>query len=139
IQFTNNISTGLNVSQVNRDLIFQLLYNLVNNAIRYNKENGQIKIFGHFPNEESYALSIEDSGIGIKEEELGIIFNRFKKTGTNTGEGYGLGLSIVKSIILFHDFDIKVNSHYGDGTEIIILIPANLVKTSSKNISFNDD
>jgi signal transduction histidine kinase len=133
IQFTNNISNELNVGQVNRDLIFQLLYNLVNNAIRYNKEDGGIKIYGHFPNDESYVLCIKDTGIGIKKEELGIIFNRFKKSGNHIGEGYGLGLSIVKSIILFHDFEIKVNSHYGEGTEINIIIPARLVTIIKKH------
>lgn len=128
IHFVNDISLKVNLKQVNRDLLFQLLYNLINNAIRYNKENGSIRLSDYFVINEPYILFIKDTGIGIKQEELGSIFNRFKKSGKADGEGYGLGLSIVKSIIMFHDFDIKVTSSYGEGTVFSIVIPAEMVE-----------
>ena len=123
IQFSNNVSPRVKLKQVNRDLLFQLLYNLINNAIRYNKENGSIHLSDRYTPGEPYILFIKDTGIGIKQEELETIFNRFKKSGNAPGEGYGLGLSIVKSIISFHGFDIKVSSGFGKGTVFSIVIP----------------
>ena len=129
IHFTSTISPNVKIINVNQDLFFQLLYNLINNAIRYNKENGSIHIGDHYTPGQPYMISVKDTGIGIKEEELGTIFNRFKKTGKADGDGYGLGLSIVKSIILFQGFDIKVTSDYGHGTVFTISIPAKMVAT----------
>jgi signal transduction histidine kinase len=129
IHFTNSISSKVKITNVNHDLFFQLLYNLINNAIRYNKENGSIHLSDHYAPGQPYVVSIKDTGIGIKEEELGTIFNRFKKTGKTDGDGYGLGLSIVKSIILFQGFEIKVTSDYGHGTVFTISIPAKMVAT----------
>ena len=127
IQFKNEIS-GVKIKHVNHDLFFQLIYNLVNNAIRYNKENGSITLSDRYHRGKAYKLFIKDTGIGIKGEELTTIFNRFKKSGKEKGEGFGLGLSIVKSIVSFHGFDIQVSSQYGRGSVFAISIPANLVE-----------
>jgi signal transduction histidine kinase len=123
IQFINNLSKGVKLKQINRDLIFQLFYNIINNAIRYNKENGSIFLNDQYIPGKLYTIYIKDTGIGIRQEELETIFDRFKKSGQENGEGYGLGLSIVKSIITFHNFDIKVDSEYGKGTIFSIVIP----------------
>jgi signal transduction histidine kinase len=122
IHFVNNVSVKVKLKQVNRDLLFQLLYNLINNAIRYNRENGSIFLSDHYAPGESYVLFIKDTGAGIRQEDLGTIFNRFKKSDQGNGEGYGLGLSIVKSIISFHGFEIKVSSELGKGTTFSIAI-----------------
>lgn len=126
-RFTNDISPKLQISNVNHDLFFQLLYNLINNAIRYNKENGSIHLTGMLIPGGYYRLLLKDTGIGIQEEELHQIFNRFKKLSHSQEEGYGLGLSIVKSIILFHGFEIKVQSVLGEGTVFTIDIPGEMV------------
>ena len=128
IQFTNAVSQNVKIKHVNHDLFFQMLYNLVNNAIRYNKENGTITLSDLYVRGEPYQLFIKDTGIGIKQEELPTIFDRFKKSGKEKGEGFGLGLSIVKSITSFHGFTIEVSSEYGKGTVFTISIPANLVE-----------
>jgi two-component system sensor histidine kinase ArlS len=128
ISFTNDIPLKIKLKEVNHDLVFQLFYNVINNAIRYNKENGFIHLRDHYIPGESYILYIEDTGIGIRQEELGTIFNRFKKSAYADGEGYGLGLSIVKSITLFLGFDIKVSSHFGEGTVFSIVIPAEMME-----------
>ncbi len=122
------MSASVKIRHVNHDLFFQLIYNLVNNAIRYNKENSSITLSDRYTPGKPYELYIKDSGIGIKEEELLTIFNRFKKSGKDKGEGFGLGLSIVKSIVSFHGFGIEVSSEYGNGTVFTISIPANLVE-----------
>jgi signal transduction histidine kinase len=104
-----------------------MLYNLVNNAIKYNKENGTLTLSDLYVPGKYYRLFIKDTGIGIKQEELATIFNRFKKSGKEKGEGFGLGLSIVKSITSFHEFTIEVTSEYGKGTVFTISVPADLV------------
>jgi len=127
LHFNVQISADINVKKVNRDLFFQLLYNLVNNSIRYNKENGSILLSDYYQQGQPYVLKIKDTGIGIKPEELGSIFNRFK-SGKDKSEGYGLGLSIVKSIISFLGFDIKVTSAFGKGTVFSISIPSEMIE-----------
>ena len=124
IQLTTKISTQINIHKVNQDLFFQLLYNLINNAIRYNREQGTINISDQYIIGEPYILLITDTGIGIKADDISTIFNRFKKSNTATsGEGYGLGLSIVKSIATYHGFTITVNSELGTGTVFSIAVP----------------
>lgn len=126
IKFINDTSKTSCLKQVNRDLIFQLIYNLINNAIRYNKENGTIHVTDEYLVDNTYKLRIKDTGIGIKHQDLTTIFNRFKKSGKEKGEGFGLGLSIVKSIASFHGFTILVSSEYGKETCFTISVPASL-------------
>jgi len=127
LTFTNQLSPNILVKKVNHDLFFQLLYNLINNSIRYNKENGSILLLDHYVAGEPYVLEIRDTGIGIKQEEIGSIFNRFK-SGKDKSEGYGLGLSIVKSIISFLGFEIKATSVYGKWTIFSIAIPSEMIE-----------
>ena len=127
LTFTNQLSPNILVKKVHHDLFFQLLYNLINNSIRYNKENGSILLLDHYVADEPYVLEIRDTGIGIKQEDLGPIFNRFK-SGKDKSEGYGLGLSIVKSIIAFLGFEIKVTSVYGKWTIFSITIPSEMIE-----------
>ena len=115
-----SITPQKELQAVNRDLLFQLLYNLVNNAIRYNKQGGSITISDQVSSGGRYELIIRDTGIGIDSSELGTIFNRFKKAGRAEGEGYGLGLAIVKSILDFHGMTVAVNSRVGVGTSFVI-------------------
>lgn len=122
--FSNLVDHNFKLKNVNKDLLFQLFYNLINNAIRYNKQDGAITIRDHYSPEGKRLISIEDSGIGIHEEDLSNIFNRFKKSGHEGGEGYGLGLSIVKSIVSYHGAEISVQSGYGQGTAFTIVFPA---------------
>lgn len=123
------ISKEVILSGINRDLIFQLMYNLVNNAIRYNKEHGSIRIADRMMADGSCAVTIRDTGIGIPEEDISTIFNRFKKANKSeeTG-GYGLGLSIVKSIADYHKINIELKSEVDKGTEFLISFPCELIR-----------
>jgi two-component system sensor histidine kinase ArlS len=114
------------LQHLNHDLLFQLIYNLINNAIRYNKEGGEILITDDFMPGKSYSLFIRDTGVGIPENEIGSIFDRFKKTGRSEGEGYGLGLSIVKSIGQYLGIRIEVKSEFSKGTVFSIIFPARM-------------
>lgn len=109
---------------MNHDLIFQLIYNLLNNAIRYNKPAGSIIVSGQYVPGKPYRLSIKDTGIGIPEDAIGTIFHRFKKVEKKENEGYGLGLSIVRTIAQYHDIKIEVSSLEGRGTTFTLIFPA---------------
>ena len=113
---------------INRDLVFQLIYNLVNNAIKYNKDQGSIRISEVKTVGKPYELIIEDSGIGIPENDLPAIFNRFRKANPSEGAGYGLGLSIVKSIADYHQILISVYSEVGKKTRVTLLLPNHIVR-----------
>ena len=123
LQFKMDLPPGIIVPQMNHDLIFQLFYNLINNAIRYNKEGGAITITARQTAGASWTVHIKDTGVGIPPEELGTIFNRFKKSNRSEGEGYGLGLSIVRSIAQYHNIHIDVSSEAGKGTVFSVVFP----------------
>lgn len=124
-----SLSKDIILKNINRDLIFQMFYNLINNAIRYNKESGFIHIKDRLNADGTYAIDLIDSGIGIPEEEISTIFNRFKKANKSEDSGgYGLGLSIVKSIADYHQIIISVESDLEKGTQFGISFPANLLE-----------
>ncbi|MCX8015670.1 MAG: cell wall metabolism sensor histidine kinase WalK [candidate division WOR-3 bacterium] len=106
-------------------LIEQMFNNLLDNAIKYNVENGKINVsISRFDN--NIKIVIEDTGIGIAQEHLDRIFERFyvvDKSRSRKLGGTGLGLAIVKHIVLSHNGEIKVESEVGKGTRFIITLP----------------
>ncbi len=105
----------------------QIISNLLSNSLRYLNKDGKV-IVTLKRVENSVILSINDNGIGIKEEDLKNIFNRFYRADISRNKltgGTGLGLAIVKSIVEAHDGQIKVKSQYGFGTEFIITLKIN--------------
>ena len=113
--------------KANKDQINQVIFNLVQNAARYSpEESGIIKISLNSILKENirYAkLTVADNGIGIPEENISSIFNRFYRVNSHRARsqgGYGLGLSIVKSIVEAHRGEISVISKLGKGTNFTI-------------------
>ena len=102
-------------SPCNRTLLFTLFFNIINNAIKYNKEGGSITLTTR-KQETHLIVEIRDTGIGIDESQLKNIFQRFKRLNQSAAEGYGLGLSIVKTIATFHHVEITVESALNEGT-----------------------
>jgi signal transduction histidine kinase len=123
IRITVSLQHSLTLHQFNHDLLFQLFYNLINNAIRYNKENGNILISDTIAANGAYIVFIKDNGIGIDPVDIDTIFNRFRKKNAVEGEGYGLGLAIVKSIADYHAIQLKVVSEPGKGTTVSVMFP----------------
>lgn len=123
IQIFLNISTNALVRYVNKDLLFQLFFNLIHNAIKFNREKGEIIIKDRYLKEGNYEITISDTGIGIPEEDLPFIFDRFRKTNLEESVGYGLGLAIVKSIAIYHHLQIEVRSDVKKGTTFNIVFP----------------
>jgi len=125
-----DISNEVILENINRDLLFQMIYNLVNNAIRYNKQSGFIHITDRINPDGTYDLDLIDSGIGIPQEDIGTIFNRFKKANqSEDSAGYGLGLSIVKSIADYHKITISISSEISKGTTFTISFPAEVIRS----------
>ncbi len=103
----------------NRSLLYTLFFNLINNAIKYNKQNGWIIVTAEKTKNE-YLVHIRDTGKGIAPENLKSIFQRFKKFNNSETESYGLGLAMVKTIADFHDAEIMVESKPNEGSTFTI-------------------
>ncbi len=120
---------GLDVDRVmlyaDSDLIHQVMYNLIENAIKFVNDGGYIE-FSFTPVGHMTVISIKNSGDGLSEEELPLVFDRFYKTDKSRGldaTGVGLGLNIVRSIIRLHGGKIMVRSVSGEYTEFVFTIP----------------
>ena len=109
----------------NRQMMEELLYNLCDNAIRYNNPGGSVDVQTYAREGHTY-LVVKDTGIGIPKDSQKKIFERFYKTDLSRGKdkkGTGLGLAIVKEIIQAHGENIDVGSTEGGGTEFIFSLP----------------
>lgn len=107
------------------DKIQQVLYNLIDNAIKFSHHNSVIYIKVSEKGDKAF-ISVKDTGIGIPKDSLPKIWDRFYKTDLSRGKdkkGTGLGLSIVKEIIATHNENIDVISTEGIGTEFIFSLP----------------
>lgn len=101
-----------------------LIRNLLENAIKYSDEKPLI-IIRTENTEDSLMLAIIDNGIGISNDSLGKIFNKFYRvpTGnTHNVKGFGLGLSYVRQIVRAHKWDIKVESELGKGSTFTVIM-----------------
>jgi len=120
-----NLSTDISdkeLTSLNLSLIHTMLFNLISNAIKYNKEGGNIIIKGNLDSGK-YILSIADTGVGILPENIPHIFDRFKRFRPEDDMSYGLGLPIVKTIADFHDIKISVESVKDLGCKFILEFP----------------
>lgn len=118
-------------AQVDEEKIVQLLIILLDNAIKYSKEKIVIKLWEE---EDSVNIEVSDQGVGISQENLPYVFDRFyrvdKARNRSTG-GLGLGLAIAKQIVELHSGSIGINSKEGIGTTVIVSLPKTF-KSSGK-------
>lgn len=128
-----NITLNISIKEdrllvkINKFLLYNLFFNLINNAIKYNREGGEITIHALHQNGH-YTVGITDTGIGIGPEDLPYIFNRFKKLRQSLQqESFGLGLPIVRSIADFHGIKIDVRSEKGVGSTFKLVFPAEIL------------
>ena len=99
--------------------------NLVENAIKYNQENGWVHVFLNADHKFFY-VKVADSGIGIPKEDQEHIFERFYRVDKSHSReigGTGLGLAITRNAVIMHRGSIKVHSEHGEGTTFIVRIP----------------
>lgn len=108
-----------------KDMIYQVLYNLIENAVKFTPESGYIEFT--FRDDENYSyISVKNNGEGLSEGEKEKVFNRFYKSDSsriNDNIGVGLGLNIVRSIISIHNGTIDVDSVSGEYTQFTFSIP----------------
>jgi PAS domain S-box-containing protein len=105
--------------------IERVMLNILSNSIKFTKPGGSMTV-NMYDKGENIIISIKDTGIGIPNDKLDIIFDRFRqvdKSLTRKQEGSGIGLSIVKSLVELHKGKVSVLSECGKGTEFIIEIP----------------
>lgn len=110
------------------ELASGILYNLCDNAIKYNRPGGTVQIQITKDTAGAAAITVEDTGIGIPEEALDRIFERFYRVDKSRSKavgGTGLGLSIVKHAAMLMHGEIEVNSRINEGTVITVTFPAN--------------
>lgn len=111
--------------KADKDGIERVVLNIMTNSIKYTKDGGNIKIYVGFVYNDAY-VKVIDNGIGIPEEDLSRIFDRFyrvDKARTREMGGTGLGLSIAKEILDQNKGSIDIKSKKGEGTEVVIRIP----------------
>jgi signal transduction histidine kinase len=104
----------------------QVLYNLLSNAIKYNHDNGNVKVAVSVDEEKQIRLEVEDTGIGIKEEDLPRIFDDFVQldiSTTKVQQGTGLGLALTKKIVEQQKGSITAKSEVGHGSTFTVILP----------------
>ena len=114
-----------------RQILDEMIYNITENAVKYNKENGNVTIWvGNTL--EGPKVRVSDTGIGIPKEDQAHVFERFfrvDKSHSREIGGTGLGLAIARNAVIAHRGAIKVYSEEGEGTTFTVRIP--LIYTAS--------
>lgn len=117
----------------------QVLYNLLSNAIKFTPDNGLIKVTtkdSQYKGKPALGLTVEDNGIGISQENIDKIFNKFhqvENVSNKTQSGSGLGLTITKELIEMHNGTIMVESNENAGSKFMILLPLKYIKKNIAN------
>jgi len=112
--------------QADRRSLRQILFNLLSNAIKFSKKEGGIITISTKRENDMVKISVADTGIGIKEEDLPRLFQKFEQLDSGISrkyEGTGLGLAITKQLVEMHGGKIWVESKYGQGSNFIFLLP----------------
>lgn len=124
IQIKVDVPNDMPLMEADRDKIKQVLLNLVSNAIKYNRPNGSVIITGNFT-ETELSIIVQDTGVGIPDESISHLFEKFYRVREheNKATGTGLGLSISKQIIQGHNGRIEVKSKVGVGTSFGVHLP----------------
>jgi two-component system sensor histidine kinase GlrK len=112
--------------EIDTERILQVLRNLIGNAVKFSPDGGQVRVLAR-PVHQGVEVSVTDTGPGIPQESLTIIFNKFEQVslvGSSRTKGTGLGLAIVKHIIQSHGGKVWAESELGEGSRFIFVLPA---------------
>lgn len=125
VEFRSDLDSRLPIVAGDRDRLIQVVSNLVNNAVKYSPDGGTVTLTSRV--EGAFALvSVTDTGIGIPPDEIGHVFERFRRVRSGAAQsipGTGLGLTIVKQIVEMHGGKIWVESAVGHGSSFHFTIP----------------
>jgi signal transduction histidine kinase len=133
VQIRVDVPPDMPIMEADRDKIKQILLNLTSNAIKYNRPNGSVIITGSFTDAE-LTINIQDTGLGIPDDSIPHLFEKFYRVREHEGKasGTGLGLSICKQIIQGHNGRIEVKSKMGVGTSFSVHLPR-ILRTMPRN------
>lgn len=109
-----------------REMMEKIIYNLTSNAIKFTDEGGMIELLISRPENSKVQISIRDNGIGITEDRIHKIFDRFYQVDSSSvreQEGSGIGLALTKELVELHGGEIRALSESGKGSEFIIKLP----------------
>ncbi|MCZ7383067.1 MAG: PAS domain S-box protein [Candidatus Methanoperedens sp.] len=114
----------LEVIEADKTKFKQILFNLLDNAVKFSKEEGGTVTITTKKTDDMAEISVSDTGVGIKEEDMGKLFTKFQQleTGRKVG-GTGLGLAISKQLVELHGGKIRVESKFGEGSTFTFLLP----------------
>lgn len=135
IEFIFDTSVEERIMALDSDKIERVILNLLSNSIKFTNPGGKI-IVNLSEEADMFVISIKDTGTGIPEDKLNLIFDRFRqvdKSLARNHEGSGIGLSLVKSLVEMHNGSILVKSIFGQGSEFIIKLPITLTSNDLNN------
>lgn len=140
IKIIFDTNTEEKIMAVDVDKIERIMLNLLSNSMKFTDKGGEVAVnltdIGEY-----VMISVKDTGIGIPEEKINQIFNRFEqvdKTFTRKREGSGIGLALVKSLVELHGGSISAKSKINEGSEFIIKLPITVVNNEETQIEIFD-
>jgi PAS domain S-box-containing protein len=128
VTLANKADTNLPQVKIDPDKIVQVLNNLIGNAIKFTPTDGTITVNAKTNNDNQVVVSVQDTGVGIAQNELSKVFDKFYQTGERVAtdvSGTGIGLSIAKEIVQLHGGRIWVESQDGQGAKFSFTVPLN--------------
>ncbi len=126
IELKLELENNLPKIKLDKHKMRQVISNLLDNAIKYSAAGSTITVKTYQPDQQHLSFAVADQGIGIKQEDIPLIFERFFQTDkSRSREGIGIGLTIVQKIIKAHQGEIQVKSEWGKGTTFKIRLPVN--------------
>jgi protein-histidine pros-kinase len=126
IQVDVEVSQGLDAVRLDKQRMTQILYNLLSNALKFTDEAGQVGITAELQGSLHFRLSVRDSGIGIKPEDISRLFKEFEQLEAGTDRrfgGTGLGLALTRKIVEMQGGTIHVESEPGSGSTFTVVLP----------------
>jgi len=107
----------------------------VGNAIKFTPAGGKVQVSGASTADGGYAITVQDSGIGMSEQDIAKAltpFGQIENKLTATHNGTGLGLPLAKAMLELHDGELEITSRPGMGTRIVLFFPASRINTGRK-------
>jgi PAS domain S-box-containing protein len=126
IQVSVAVMPGLETVTLDEQRFKQILYNLLSNALKFTDDAGSVEVTAGFEGDDRFRLSVRDSGIGIKPEDIQRLFKEFEQLETGTDRrfgGTGLGLALTRRIVEMQDGTIQVESEPGKGSIFTVILP----------------
>ena len=119
-----DLPASLPLIRADKDRLHQILFNLIDNALKYNADGGKITLRANIKND-YLVISVQDTGMGISKEDQSYIFDPYVRleTAKKTAEGLGLGLAICKMLVTLHKGQIWIESEPHKGSTFTFILP----------------